>query len=155
FAFPDADIQMWAADQLNRASGFGIFTHQAIARARAGVSLDDSRTEMNSLIAQLPQVYSGNALATSLAREHMRSTAVGLKDATIANVTPMLWSLMIAAALVLAVACANITNLFMVRSEMRRTDAAVRLALGANRTDVARTGFVESLLLCLASGTAS
>jgi predicted permease len=155
FAFPDPEIQIWAADQITRASGFGLFTHQTVARLRAGVLLEDSRTEMNGLIAQLPQVYSGNALATSLAREHMRSTAVGLKDATIANVTPMLWSLMIAAALVLAVACANITNLFMVRSELRRTDAAVRLALGANRAAVARTGFVESVLLCLASGTAS
>lgn len=154
FAFPDPEIQVWAADQITRASGFGIFTLQTIARLRSGVSLEDSRTEMNGLIAQLPQVYSGNALATSLAREHMRSTAVRLKDATVANVTPMLWSLMIAAALVLLVACANITNLFMVRSELRRTDAAVRLALGANRAAVARTGFVESVLLCLVSAAA-
>jgi len=154
FAFPDPEIQVWAADQITRASGFGIFTHQTIARLRAGVLLEDARAEMNSLIAQLPQVYSGNALAASLAREHMRSTAAGLKDATIANVTPMLWSLMIAAALVLAVACANIMNLFMVRSEMRRTDAAVRLALGANRAAVARTGFAESVLLCLGGGAA-
>jgi len=155
FAFPEPDIDMWLPDQITRASLFGLFTHESIARLRSGVSLEDARAEMNGLIAQLPQVYAGNALAESLAREHMSSTAVALKDATIANVTPMLWSLMIAAALVLAVAGANITNLFMVRSEMQRTDALVRLALGANRAAVARTGFAESILLCLGGGAAS
>ena len=154
FAFPDPEIQIWLADSISRSTLFGLFTHQAIARLRAGVSLTDARTEIDSLIAQLPQVYRDNGLAQSLAREHMRSTAVTLKEATIANVTPMLWSLMIAAALVLAVACANITNLFMVRAETRRTDATVRLALGANRAAVARTGFAESVLLCLGGGTA-
>jgi len=54
--------------------------------------------------------------------------------------------------LVLAIACANVTNLFLVHAEAGRRDMAVRVALGASAGRVARQFLAESLTLGLAGG---
>jgi putative ABC transport system permease protein len=57
-----------------------------------------------------------------------------------------------AAALLLAVASANVANLVMIRATSRRKELAMLAALGASRSRIARTLLAESLLLALAGG---
>ncbi len=86
--------------------------------------------------------------------ENWRITPVvqPLKDEVVGGVGDMLWVLMATIGMVLLIACANVANLMLVRSESRRQEFAVRTALGARRGDIVREVLVESLVLSLIGG---
>jgi predicted permease len=77
-----------------------------------------------------------------------------LAEAIVQNSKTLLGVLMGAVALLLLIACANVSNLLLIRSLARHREISLRLSLGATRARVARQFLTECLLLGLAGGTA-
>jgi predicted permease len=152
FAFPDPRTEAWTVLQLSRADGFGLFDHTGIGRMRAGVTVEAVRTELDGLIADVPRVYADDPRAKGNVNMGLTFSGRPLKDVTLGTVTRTLWILLAAVGVVLLVACANVANLFLVRSEIRRREVAVRRALGAGRSALARLFLSESLLLSAGGG---
>jgi putative ABC transport system permease protein len=146
FAFPDSRTDVWLAAQSTRASASFLFTLIGVARLRDGATIDSARAEMTALIADLAR--------TSPNQAGMVASPTTLQQATVGRVADTLWILLASVGLVLLVACANIANLFLVRSEARQREVAVRQALGASRRAIARYFLAESALLSIAGGAA-
>jgi hypothetical protein len=75
-----------------------------------------------------------------------------LKQEVVGSVGNVLWVVMGTIGIVMLIACANVTNLLLVRAEARQQELAVRAALGAGWGRIVKELLVESLLLGLMGG---
>ncbi len=152
FTFPDPRVDVWVPVQLARAMGFGLWSYQGIGRLRDGAAIADARNELASLIPDVPRAFPGDLGALGNVQTNLIVSVQTLKEAIVGGVETGLWALLAAVGVVLLIACANVTNLFLVRSEVRQREVAIRRALGAGRLGVARFFLAESLLLSLSGG---
>ena len=151
FGFPDPRVDIWLAIQQRREMVWDSFNYAGVARLRPGATVDEARAELTGLILDLPRAYPDDPGVTGfMDTMKVRSAARTLQEATVGRVARALWILLASVGLVLLVACANVANLFLVRSDARRREVAVRRALGAGRLAVARLFLAESAVLSMA-----
>jgi putative ABC transport system permease protein len=119
-----------------------------VGRLRSDAATDQARLELNS-IAQNPEPEFPRPPHASMIQGLMVNS---LQDDVTSGVKPALLAVLGAVALVLAIACANVTNLLLARGAQRRGEFAIRVALGAGRTRMIRQLLTESLLLAVLGG---
>ncbi len=114
-----------------------------VARLNDGVSVATALADMKSIAAQLEKQYPDSNRGQGAA-------VISLSEAIVGDVRPLFLVLFSGAALLLLIACVNVSNLLLVRAENRRREMAVRGALGASRGRLVLQFFTESLVLVLA-----
>ncbi|HEX5070971.1 MAG TPA: ADOP family duplicated permease [Vicinamibacterales bacterium] len=153
FHFPDDNTLLWIAgdprvDQVQP----GNLGTPIVARMKPGVTRPQLAAELTQLAKGLPARFGGPAGYARLA-EQFRATVDPILDRIVGtSVTTSLWVLFGAVVLVLLIACANVANLFIVRAEGRRREMAVRRAIGAGRTQLARLQLAEAAVVALLAG---
>ncbi|HEX8836873.1 MAG TPA: ABC transporter permease [Candidatus Acidoferrum sp.] len=116
-----------------------------IGRLALGITQPQAQAEMNSINASLAAAYPQENGAIRVVMGPLRKRIVG-------QVQPLLLILFGAVGFVLLIACANVTNLFLVRAAGRRREFRIRAALGASRSRLISQLLVESMMLAAAGG---
>ncbi len=162
FTAPGFNMDMWIPymmlpslpssgnrDLLNARNNRSIFIK---ARLRTDVDIDQVRAAFGTLSSQLQHAYpdewegrSFNLLPTEEVAIHP------LVDTALFSVAGMLMTVV---GLVLLIACTNLAGLLVARAADRKKEIAIRLALGARRSQLVRQFLTETVLLSLLGGCA-
>ena len=114
-----------------------------------GAALDE---ELARLTRDLPERFPDAYSPAFFERYGFTTMSAPLKEHVLGDLDRNLWMLLGGVGIVLLIAVLNVANLFAVRVEGRKLDVAIRSALGARRTVLARSVLAESILLASGSG---
>ena len=116
---------------------------QVTARLKPGVTFAQAEAEVRSISTRYRQEFPGHLDAT-----HENEMRTWIEE-QVGPVRPTFVLLLGAVGLVLLIACANVSNLFLGRLSARHKEFAVRLSLGATRRHLMHQLLAESLLFCV------
>lgn len=152
FAYPEQEMEAWAPLTLVTDNMVphrrGIRWMSVVARLKDGITVQQAQNETSLQLKQLESAFAVTNAGWG------SSTVVSMRDAIVGNVRPALLVLFGAVALVLLIACANISNLLLARGTSRLREMAIRSAIGAKRSRVVRQLLTESLLMAVAGSFA-
>jgi predicted permease len=147
FGFPEsigADIKkgVWLPIQptaeMLKERGYHFFS--IVAVMRPGVTVAQVQQEVSAIAARIPHEHADTPVTFRVDPYHEVLTGAA---------RPVLYALLGALALVLLIACANVSNLLIARALGRQQEFAVRAALGAKRSRLVAQMLSEGLLLSL------
>ncbi|ABF39106.1 ABC efflux pump, inner membrane subunit [Candidatus Koribacter versatilis Ellin345] len=122
--------------------------YSVLARLNPGVTREAALAELSAIAAHDAKEHPETNLGWGL---KLRTLADSVND----DYTPMYMRLMLGVGIfVLLIICANVSNLQFARSIGRRTEIAIRSAMGAGRTRIVRQLLIESTLLCVTGALA-
>jgi putative ABC transport system permease protein len=147
FRFSDPDVDAWfprVNDQITRFRQATWYT--GIGRLKAGVTLAQARADLAAVQARLGTQYPDSDRDITVLLEPLKETMVGRYRAS-------LWLLFAGVSALLLITCTNVAALLLSRGTQRRPEIAIRLALGASRTNVAVQLLTETGVLALTGST--
>jgi predicted permease len=155
FQVVDADFDVIVPLALERnnliLAGFGF---HGIARLKAGITIAEANADITRMLPIWMDSWSNGPGTNPHIYETWRITPLirPLKQEVIGNVSELLWVVMGTIGVVMMIACANVTNLLLVKVEARQRELAIRAALGSGWARIVRGLLVESVMLGLAGG---
>ncbi|MEW5917698.1 MAG: ABC transporter permease, partial [Gemmatimonadota bacterium] len=117
----------------------------AFGRLRADATLETSSVELNRIAGEI-------AVERPETNRDWGVQVVRLHDDTVRTIRPVLTTLLVAACLLLLIACANVAILLSARGLARAHEVSIHLALGGSRARLLRQGLLESGVLAVAGG---
>lgn len=144
-------VQVWVPlsltpDELSdQHSGF--WGYQMIARLKDGVTLSQGAQDADRVAHQIMRDF-----PASMSAIRIQGDVEQLRETVVADVRPVLRTLFLAVAVVLLVACVNVSSLLLVRAIRQRREYAVRVAIGASSIRIIRESAVQGVLLSVAGG---
>jgi predicted permease len=143
------NTDLYTALQASR-KGEGAGTNfEVITRLHPGATWQQADAEINRAWAVRTQRFEleGNPSA------QVTWYSVPLQTGQAAKLRPQVLALMVAAGLILLIACANLAGLTLIGTLRRAQEVATRLALGASQWQIQRQLWIENLVLALLGGT--
>jgi putative ABC transport system permease protein len=154
FAFPNPENLFWMPYVMPKPGGDpkqpNMRVVVALGRLRTGVTPEQAEAEGTAAARSVTRPF-----AAELIFGKGQPVAVRVRpyiEEMTAQLRPALIVLMAGVALVLFVACANVANLLLARGRAREREMAVRAALGAPWSRLARQLITESLLIGISGG---
>ncbi len=144
----DAESDLILPLRIDRGRLIPAFRLLGVARLKPDVTLAQANVDAGRVL----HVWFENSGVKPAVRTRWAPSLRPLKQDVVGNVGRTLWVLMGTIAIVLLMACANVANLLLVRADTRQREFAIRAALGAPWTRVARQILVEGLTLALLGG---
>lgn len=134
FQHPVFPVDIWTPLRLDEtAPAVNSHFYQGIGRLALGVSAEQAQSELAAYLPSLPERFP-QAYSTGFLNRYRFGISVGaLRSTVVGEIGRTLWLLLAAAAAVLLVALANVLGLFVLRSEVRGREFAIRSAVGASR----------------------
>ena len=114
----------------------------ALGRLKPNVTLAQGTADLNDIAAELERRYPDSNTGR-------RVTALILLDSAVKDYKHGVTLLLAAVSCVLLIACANVANMQLARALGRERELAVRAALGASRSQLAKQVFIESAILAV------
>ena len=123
---------------------------EAFARLKPGVTRNQAQQEISAIAARLAVEYPGTNRGRGIKVWPLWNTPFNHAR----ELLPIFEIMVVVTMFVLLIVCANVGNLLLVRSFVRRHEMTVRLAMGADRSGLLRQLLTEGLLLsaCGAAG---
>ena len=151
--FLDHDPAFYLPFRFDRSEvSVGNFSYQALARLAPGVNIERASADVARMLPMAVDKFPGGLTHETLERGQLGPSLRPLKNDVVGDVGEVLWVLLGIVGMILLIACANVANLFLVRTESREKEIAVRIAMGAGRSRIARELLMESLTLGILGG---
>jgi len=143
------NADLYTALQPSREGEGGGTNFESVTRLRDGANWQRADAEINRAWALRSNRYE----LKNNPGAQLTYYSVPLQKGQTASLRPQVLALMLAAAFILLIACANLAGMTLVRMMRRTSEVATRLALGASRWQIQKQFWIENLLLAVVGGT--